>query len=227
MSATVKDVMTTRVVSVNKYVAFKEIAASLRRYRVSAFPVINDDRTVIGVVSETDLLAKEALVASNAMQPGPISGLRHRKDREKAGGLTAADLMTTPPVTICAEEPVAQAARLMYSRKVKRLPVVDAGNHLVGIVSRADVLSVYDRADADIRREIQDKVILEKCVTDPGRFMVVVSNGIVTLEGRPETSSSGHDIVAETWHVDGVVAVRDRMVYPPVAAEGSNLGPLF
>jgi CBS domain-containing protein len=227
MSATVKDVMTTRVVAVKRDASFKDMAARLKRHRVSAFPVLDDDGTVIGVVSEADLLAKEALVASDDMQPGPISGLRHRRDRSKAAGVTAADLMSSPAVTIFADEEVAHAARQLYSCKVKRLPVVDAGNHLVGIVSRADVLSVYDRSDADIQREIEDKVILERCLTDPGRFAVAVKNGIVTLEGMPETSTSGHDIVAETWHVEGVVSVRDRMAYPPVAAEVSSVGPLF
>jgi CBS-domain-containing membrane protein len=213
MSTTVKEVMTTRVVSVDKSDSFKEIAASLRRHRVSAFPVIDEDRTVIGVVSEGDLLTKEALEASEGREPRVIDGERHHRDRIKFGAITAAELMTSPAITILADEPVTRAARLMYESEVKRLPVVDAGNHLVGIVSRADVLSVYDRPDADIRQETQEKVIAEKCVTDPNRFTVTVTNGIVTLEGNPETGSSGHHIAAETWRVEGVVAVRDRMVY--------------
>jgi len=222
MSATVKDVMTTRVVMVNKNVSFKEIAASLRRYHVSAFPVVDDDRTVIGVVSEGDLLTKEALVAGDGLKPG----LRHRKDRSKAGGLTAGELMTAPAVTISPGEPAVHAARLMFSRKIKRLPVVDAANHLVGIVSRSDVLSVYNRPDADIRREIEEKVILESALTDPSRFTVIVNNGVVTLEGHPETTDNGREIVARTWHVEGVVSVRDRLVYPP-ATPVRGTGPLF
>jgi CBS domain-containing protein len=227
MSGIVRDVMTIRVVAVKKDATFKDMAARLKRYRVSAFPVVDDDGFVIGVVSEADLLAKEALVAADALRSGPIGGLRRRKERSRAGGLTAADLMTAPPVTISAEQPVSAAAQLMYSRKVKRLPVVDASQRLVGIVSRADVLSVYDRPDADIRRDIEDTVILDRCLTDPGRFTVTVTNGIVTLEGNPETGISGHDIVAGTWHVEGVVSVRDRMVYPPAAAEATGIGPLF
>jgi CBS domain-containing protein len=224
MSTTVKDVMTTRVVSVNEDVAFKEIAASLRRHRVSALPVIGGDRTVIGVVSEADLLTKQALDASDGREPRPISDLRHRKDRAKFGAITAAELMTSSAVTISPDEPVAHAARLMYLCEVKQLPVVDADNHLVGIVNRADVLSVYDRPDAEIQREIQDRVIPEKCVADADRFAVtvVVNDGIVTLEGHLETSRSGHEIVPAAWHVEGVVAVRDRLVYPaaPVCAVG-------
>jgi CBS-domain-containing membrane protein len=146
--------------------------------------------------------------------------------------LTAGDLMTRPPVTITPEEPAVHAARLMYSCKVKRLPVVDADNHIVGIVSRSDVLSVYSRSDGEIRAEILDELILKTCLTDPDRFKVTVKNGIVTLEGHPETAESGRDIVAEVWHIEGVVSVRDRLTYPAAAritglGTSASPGPLF
>jgi osmotically-inducible protein OsmY len=101
----------------------------------------------------------------------------------------------------------------MYTSQVTRLPVVDAGKHLVGIVSRTDVLTVYDRADADIQREIRDRVIPEECATGQGRLTVTVKGGIVTVEGQPETDGGGHHIAAAIWHVEGVVAVRDQMTY--------------
>ena len=68
--------------------------------------------------------------------------------------MTAADVMTRAPVTIGPDESVERAAFLMYDHGVKRLPVVDGAGHLAGIVSRADVLSVFDRPDEDIRRDI-------------------------------------------------------------------------
>ena len=101
----------------------------------------------------------------------------------------------------------------MYSRKVKRLPVIDADGHLVGIISRADVLAVFDRADEDIRKEIIDEVLLGEFLVDPKAFDVKVSSGIVTLTGMPETNEVGHEIVARVRHVQGVVAVRDRLSY--------------
>ena len=61
MEPTVKDVMTTRVVAVGKDASFREMAAALREHRVSAFPVLDADEKVIGVVSEADMLTKEAL----------------------------------------------------------------------------------------------------------------------------------------------------------------------
>ncbi len=147
--------------------------------------------------------------------PGMISGMLRHKEQQKAAGLTAGDLMTHPAVTIEPGEPVEHAARLMYARRVKRLPVTDATGRLVGIVSRADVLAVYNRPDEEIRKEITDEVILNAHLTDPARFTVTVQDGIVTLEGEPETAQNGHAIVTHVRHVQGVVAVRDRLSYPP------------
>jgi CBS domain-containing protein len=212
MSATVKDVMTSRVVAVRKNAPFKDIAALLTRYRVSAFPVIDDDGRVIGVVSEADLLCKEALTAAMgglAARTGP-----YHDDFGRAAAVTAADLMSTPPVTVTPGESVAGAARLMYNARVKRLPVVSEDSHLAGIISRADVLSVYGRPDDEIGEEITKNVIVNGFRSDPGRFAVTVKDGIVTLEGGPETVEQARDILAEIWRVEGVVSVRDRLTYP-------------
>jgi len=211
MKTPVKDVMTTRVIWVKKEATFREMAVALHQNRVSAFPVIDDDGKVVGVVSEADLLTKEALDG----EPGLFAGILHRRDAGKARGVTAGDLMTTAVVTVAPEDMVERAARLMYERKVKRLPVVDANGHLVGIVSRADVLSVFDRPDSDIGREILDEVILGEFLADPNAFDVSVKDGVVTLTGRPESSVVGHEIVRQARHVQGVVAVRDRLTYPP------------
>jgi CBS domain-containing protein len=207
MSATVKDVMTNRVVAVRKNAPFKDIATLLTRCRVSAFPVLDDDGKVIGVVSEADLLCKEALIAAMGERPGP-----YHDDFARAAAVTAAELMTTPPVTITPGEPAAGAARLMYNAGVKRLPVVSENGHLVGIISRADVLSVYNRPDDEIGEEITKNVIRHEFLKGPGCFTVTVKDGIVTLEG-PGTVQQGRAILAEVWRVEGVVSVRDRLTY--------------
>jgi len=214
MEPTVKDVMTTRVVSVQRDASFRAMAAALREHRVSAFPVLDKDGKVIGVVSEADMLAKEALNSEPEGMPGMISGLLRHREHEKARGTTAGDLMTSPPVTVTPDDTLERAARLMYTRKVKRLPVVDVNGHLVGIVSRADLLAVFDRSDEDIRRQILDQVIRHELLTDPAAFTVEVKDGIVTLGGVAETNEFGHEIVQQVRHVEGVVAVRDRLSYP-------------
>jgi CBS-domain-containing membrane protein len=209
MKTAVKDVMTTRVIWVRKDTPFRDLAAALRKHRISAFPVLGEEDEVIGVVSEADMLTKEALDG----EPRVFSGILHRRDNEKARGITAGDLMTAAVVAVAPEDTVEHAAQLMYSRKVKRLPVIDADGRLVGIISRADVLAVFDRTDEDIRAEILDEVLLGEFLADPKAFDVKVGNGIVTLTGLPETNEAGHEIVARVRHVQGVVAVRDRLSY--------------
>jgi CBS-domain-containing membrane protein len=215
MNARVKDVMTGEVVAVRRDVSFKEMAARLREYRVSAFPVIDENRRVIGVVSEADLLAKEALAGEHAGIPAAITGILHHKDHQKAEGLTAGDLMTHPAVTVRRDDSVEHAARLMYTLQVKRLPVVDAGGYLVGIVSRSDLLTVFDRTDEEIHSEVVNDVILREFLVDPALFVVSVADGVVTIQGNPETAELGHSLVAKIRRVQGVVGVRDELAYPP------------
>lgn len=211
MNATVKDVMSTHVIAVRASATYKEMAARLREMHVSAFPVLDGDDKVIGVVSESDLLTKAALIER---MPGVFGGMMRSREQAKAAGVTAAELMTSPAATVSPDDTVARAARLMYSRRVKRLPVVDGDERLIGIVSRADVLSVYGKPDDDIRRDILGDVIADEFGADPARFTVTVSDGIVTLQGVPGTAGMGHDIVDAVRHADGVVAVRDRLAYP-------------
>jgi CBS domain-containing protein len=217
MNATVKDVMTTEVVAVRRDTSFKEMAATLRRYRVSALPVVDAAERVIGVVSEGDLLAKEALA-----DPGVMAEVLHHKDVRKAEGLTAGELMTQPAVTAGPDDPIEQIARMMHFMRVKRLPVVDSAGQLVGIVSRSDVLAVFDRPDEDIRQDIEDTMLLHEFLIDPRTYRVTVESGVVTMEGTPETAALGHALVRKARHVPGVVAVRDRLTYPdtsPVVAD--------
>ena len=216
-TTTVQEIMTTRVIWVKKDATFREMATALREHRVSAFPVV-DDGKVIGVVSEADMLNKEALDD----EPGVISGILHHRDQAKARGVTAGDLMTTAVVAVRPDDTVEHAAKLMYDRRVKRLPVTDENGRLVGIISRADVLSVFDRTDHDIDQEITNEVIRGGFLEDPLAFQVTVKDGIVTLAGRPETNETGHDIVRLVRHVQGVVAVRDRLNYPPPERTGGR-----
>jgi CBS domain-containing protein len=211
VSSTVRDVMSTHVIAAREHATFKELAAMLHDQRVSAFPVVDEDNKVIGIVSETDLLAKEALEGT---VPGTLRSLPHQRERARVSGLTAGDLMSRPAVTIGPDEPVSHAARLMYNKRVKRLPVIDGNGLLVGIVSRSDVLSVYGKPDAEIRDQVTSDLIRGTFLPDPAAVTVTVKDGIVTVAGTPETIQAGHGIVVAVRHMEGVVAVRDRLSYP-------------
>lgn len=224
MRAVVKDVMSTHPISVTKDLSFKEMAARLRELKVSGSPVLDDNGKVIGVVSEADMLVKQALGGGYHGVRGMIAAAAHRTERRKAGGVTAGDLMTSPAVTVTAEDTVEHAAALMYTRGLNRLPVVDSAGRLAGIISRADVLAVFDRPDEEIRAEISQVI---PRLSEPSWYSVMVKDGIVTVEGTPETVSIGHQVLARIRHVQGVVAVRDRLVYPvppTVAAPGPYVG---
>jgi CBS domain-containing protein len=218
MGSTVKDVMSTHVIAVRPSALYKGMAAMLHEQRVSAFPVIDDDDKAIGVVSETDMLAREALEGTvpRTMQ----LSLTTESMRSRVNAVTAADLMTKPAVTIGADEPVTCAARLMFDQRVKRLPVTSDDGTLIGILSRSDVLRGYSRPDAQIRHQVTQDLILGTLLCDPDRFTVTVKNGIVTIEGTPETSRVSHDIIDAVRHMEGVVVVRDRLSYPDDSPPG-------
>jgi CBS domain-containing protein len=203
--------MTTSVVAVRQDASFKEMAAMLRSRRISAFPVIDDAGRVVGVVSEGDLLVKEAV---NADGTSLLAALRHVREDDKVAGITAGDLMTAPAVTVGPDAPVEQAARLMYDRRVKRLPVVNTAGRLVGIISRVDVLAVFSRPDADIRDEVIKQLLPGILPAAPGALKVAVRDGIVTISGEPQSDQLTHAILDAVRHVEGVVAVRDRFSGP-------------
>jgi len=208
ISARVKDIMTTSVVAVRRDASFKEMAAMLRSQRISAFPVIDDSGRVIGVVSESDLLVKEAVQAEGSSM---LAALRHIREDNKVTGVTAGELMTAPAITIGPDAPVEEAARIMYDRRVKRLPVVNVPGRLLGIVSRVDVLAVFGRPDGEIRDEIT-RAVLPGIVPKPWHDLkVTVRDGVVTISGSPLSEQTTRAITDAVRHVQGVVGVRDRL----------------
>ena len=213
MNSTVKDVMTTSVVAVGETAGYKEIIVAMIGRRVSACPVLDVTGRVIGVVSEADLLLKEL---GPEHFDGPGASLRasgRRGERAKANGMTAAELMSTPPVTNSPAASMADAARLMHQYGVKRLPVVDADGQLAGIVSRVDVLSVFTRPDDQVRDDAR-QVIAGEFALNPDTFGVTVASGVVTVTGQCGSRSVALQLTEAIRHVEGVVGVRDRVGYP-------------
>lgn len=209
MKSTVRDVMTRTVVTVTHAAPFKEIVEKLAKYGISALPVIEPAGGVVGVISEADLMLKEERTPE--MTRSPFEGRRRRRERTKMWGKVAAELMTSPAVTIGPEVSVADAARLMHEKQVKRLPVVDENGALVGIVSRRDVLRVFLRPDEEIRDEIIRRVIRGILWLDPRAVHVQVRRGVVTLEGEVKRRGIIPLITELVEGVEGVVAVEVRL----------------
>jgi CBS domain-containing protein len=212
MHSLVKDLMTTQVVTVGPATPFKDLVARLAEHRVSALPVVDDAGRVLGVVSEADLLLKEEFPDPDQDMPLFWTS-RRRLEREKAAGSTARDLMSVALVSISPDATVVEAARRMHRANIKRLPVIGEGGRLVGIVSRSDLLKVFNRPDRSIRCEIMDDVIVGEFMMDPSRFFIHVDDGVVVLQGRVERRSLLPYLVRAVHGVEGVVRVEDRLAY--------------
>lgn len=211
----VGSVMTSDVVHAACDTPFKEVARLLADHRISGLPVVDGDDKVLGVVSETDLMARQTVAAGGhrrlPWQERLTRAGRHRA--AKAAARTARELMSRPPVTVHADDSIAEAARTMAVRRVERLPVLDEEDRLVGIVTRRDLLGVFLRPDPEIRAEIVDDVLVGSVSVAPRSIGVSVANGVVTLTGHMEYRSQREIAVAMTRRIDGVVEVVDRLTY--------------
>lgn len=202
----VGDVMTHTVIAVGPQATFQEIARTMHEWDVSAIPVLEGDGRVIGVVSEADLLPKTSYT-DRAPQPPETRARMAMEELHATGGLTADTLMSTPAVSVHTGVRLTEAARIMARRHVKRLPVVDGDGRLVGIVSRADLLTMFLRADEEIAEEIRRDVL----GLLPGgalQVQVAVSEGVATLTGRLPDASLVPVAARLVRSVEGVVDVR-------------------
>ncbi|KAB2976793.1 CBS domain-containing protein [Streptomyces sp. SS1-1] len=213
---TVSDVMTQTVVAVGRDAPFKEIVRTMEQWKVSAMPVLEGEGRVIGVVSEADLLPKEEF---RAEEWSLAESRRRLDDLAKAGATTAGDLMSTPAVTVHPDATLAQAARIMAVRRVKRLPVVDRLGMLQGIVSRADLLKVFLRPDDQIEDEVRRTVLSHLRPVAGHSLDVSVREGVVTLRGPVRDTAMVPIAVRLARAVEGVVDVEPRLTGGAVGAQ--------
>jgi CBS-domain-containing membrane protein len=179
--------MTSDVVSVAPETSYRKVVDALVDAKVSGAPVVDRERRVIGVVTEADLL------------------------RRRDFGSVARELMTAPPIMVGPDVSVAAAIRIIQEKRVKRLPVVDGQGHLLGIVSRRDMLRLHTRSELAIRHDIAEDVLGGALSASPTAIQVVVAGGVVTLTGRVDTRTMANRILELTADVAGVSEVVDRL----------------
>ncbi|MCZ0983232.1 CBS domain-containing protein [Streptomyces diastatochromogenes] len=196
---TVSDVMTHTAIAIGRDAPYKEIVALMHEWKVSALPVLEGEGRVVGVVSEADLLPKEEFRLDEPRPDG-------RDEAVKAGALRAGELMSSPAVTVHPDATLAEAARIMATRKVKRLPVVNGMSMLEGVVSRSDLLKVFLRTDGAIEDEIRRSVLDESAA--PAGLEVSVREGVATLRGVLADRSLVPLLARAVRAVEGVVDVR-------------------
>jgi CBS domain-containing protein len=212
---TVHDVMTQVVTAVHRETPLKDVARLLVAHGISGLPVVDDDRQVVGVVSEADLLIKEQ--GAGALPRRRTARVRGESRTTKAGlakvgATTAGTAMTSPAITIDPGASLQAAAAIMVDRGVNRLPVTKDGM-LVGIVTRADLIRAYVRSDDQIAITIREDVLLRHLLVNPVLFDISVTDGIVRIHGRADTRSTAELIERFVVAVPGVIGLEADLTW--------------
>ncbi|HWS47665.1 MAG TPA: CBS domain-containing protein, partial [Acidimicrobiia bacterium] len=203
--------MSQPVRTVRPETPFKDVVDCLVRSEVSSVPVVDDGGRVVGIVTEADLVSKEAYDGHRpralTLLADLLSGREHHW-ATKAAGFVAADVMTRGVVACGPDEEVRVVARRMLQRGVKRMPVVD-GDELVGIVTRRDILRTFSRSDDDIAADVA--LVLVSHPPEDHHVECSVTDGVVTLTGDIRYPSDEPIVVGLVRAVDGVVDVIARL----------------
>jgi CBS domain-containing protein len=192
--------MTTEVATIEKSASLKEAARILIERRISGLPVVDEHGDLVGIVTEGDVLHQETLRHPATTLKSFLQGAEER-------ALSVEQAMTKKVKTIGDEADHTEAARLMETSGVKRLPVTNSDGRLVGILSRSDILKVFARGDSEISQEIRSEVIERILWLEPASLTVDVADGVVTLEGTVPTKSDSRILEEMTRRIDGVVGV--------------------
>ncbi|GII28847.1 hypothetical protein Pmi06nite_22890 [Planotetraspora mira] len=207
MPMTVRDVMSRFVIAVETGASFSDVVNAVCRFNVDAVPVVDQDKCVLGVISDDDLLLKG--LGGGRTGDSIFEGAARRRERRKAMGRTAAEIMTSPAVTVTEDTALRHAAHLMHDNRIRQLPVVDARTgSILGLVRQADLLKVFSRSPEDIRDEVIAMVgpYIRSCT-------VQVEDGVVSLVGSVDRRSRIAILLDAVWQVDGVVDVEAEVSY--------------
>ncbi|MFE3177700.1 CBS domain-containing protein [Amycolatopsis sp. NPDC059090] len=195
----VRAVMTADVAAVEPGMRLEAAVAVLERRGVGGAPVAGEDGRVLGFVTRGDLSRRQSRCFGRLV-------------RRKPGAV--AEVMSTPPVTVRADDDVVCAVRRMNASRVHRLPVLGGDRALAGIVTRGDLGRLFLRPDDEIRDEVRDEVLDRELCLDPASLDIAVRDGVVSLTGTVERRSVVPVIpvmLALVGRVDGVVAVKEHL----------------
>jgi CBS domain-containing protein len=220
----VKDIMTYPVLAVRPSASVTDAARLMLTHQVSGLPVIEDDGTLAGIVSEGDFLRRAELGTGHKragwleffVSPGKAA-----EEYVQAHGRKIIQIMQSDVATITPDATLEDAVEHMASRGVKRLPVIKGGK-VVGIVSRSDLMRAMLRVlprgsaafsnDERIRTEILTELAQQTWARN-GAIRVIVDKGVVELSGTifDERIREAARIAAE--NVAGVTKVVDQLVW--------------
>ena len=187
----VREVMTPDPIVLDPDMPLRTAAKLLLHFGISGAPVVSGDGELLGVLSESDLLDKEAT------EPG--RGL-DRAERRRRSAITAGQACTRPARTTHPDVVLHDAARVMIDDDVSRLVVVDNAK-IVGIITRHDILNALTRSDAELHVAIADVLTAR----DLDALDVTIEWGVAIVRGRVPTRSMADYAVATISEIDGVV----------------------
>lgn len=210
------DMMVKDVISVGPEAAVRAVATLMLERRISGVPVVDDERHVLGILSEGDLIRRPEIETDQARGGWLnffLSADERARDFVKTHGLKAREVMTQPAIGIAPDTPLAEVVRLMERHRVKRLPVVENGK-LAGLVTRTDLLralvsrpavSPAVSSDQELRERIDAMLRHEDWATS-AFVNVQVEHGVAHLWGTVESASQREALILA---VRGVAGVRD------------------
>jgi CBS domain-containing protein len=218
-----RDVMTRNVVSVSPDTTVAELVNVLLTRNISGVPVIDADGTLVGVVTEGDLV-RRAELGTERKRGGWIAFFTATatmaEDYVKSHGTKVSDLMTPTVVAVPPDAPLSEVANLMEERHVRRVPVVEDGK-VIGIVSRANLLRAWaslpaentpvSADDATIRASLLNELAHQTWSRRPENS-VVVTEGVVHLWGLAATEEEKRALELAAERTPGVKSVRDHIV---------------
>ena len=155
-AAPVRDLMSRELRTVTPDRPAEEALEILIKQSYRSLPVVNDERQIVGILTDGDVLARLGLPGAGVQSALTAAELGREMDTLRRSGLTVADLMVSPVVTITEDAAIADAVRVMTERGIKRVPVVDRIGRVVGIVSRVDVLRALAQP---LPREASERVL--------------------------------------------------------------------
>lgn len=208
---TVGELMTREVITVMPDTPFAELVGLMVCRDLDLLPVIDLSGRPVGMVSACDLLAKLEFHGGVDQCPMLAGGCRRARWR-KAAGRTAVELMSSPVVVLCIDTDLVSAARTFVESQYRQLCVVDRDNHLVGMLNRAEMLTVFLRGDAALSADLS--AITAGVVTPPSiRVEVTVENGVARLDGVVRLRSTADELVRRASRVPGLIGLECRVRY--------------
>lgn len=204
-----RDLMTRDVITVGPDASLKEAARRMLEGGVSGLPVTQGDGSLVGIITEADFVRTEA--DRRRKTSAGLLGFIYKEVELPSQERLVGDVMSTNLIVLGPEADHAEAARMMQSGGVKRIPVVGEDGRVVGLVSRSDILRVFARTDQEILEEIQGHLIGKVLWIDPKRVEIRSTEGNVVLRGRLETRSDAELLAKLTARVDGVVSVANHL----------------